>query len=252
MIKQSNTIYEIYQRLYAHYGPQGWWPLIGYEGKDLSMNGDSSGYHRGEYDFPRNDTEIFEVCLGAILTQNTTFSSVVKSLLNIKALHALTPKAIKEMDTEVLKLAIKPSGYYNQKSRYILEFISFFEALEGRVPSREALLNVPGIGEETADSILLYGYNQEEFVIDTYTKRILSSLGLITGKEKYGEIKAYMQKALEAYVPQKKERIIVYQEYHALIVNHAKMFYSRKPYGEGCILRSHDTVLNKLNSRYNT
>jgi endonuclease-3 related protein len=241
MIKHSNPICEIYQILYAYYGPQGWWPLIGYEGKNLSKSGNTSGYHVEEYDFPRNNTELFEVCLGAILTQNTTFTSVVKSLHNLQVLNALTPEAIKKMDIERLKLAIRPSGYYNQKSRYILEFITFFEALNGRIPTRDALLKVLGIGEETADSILLYAYNQEEFVIDAYTKRILLSLGLITGKEKYGEIKAYMQEVLEAYVPQKKERIIVYQEYHALIVNHAKMYYSRKPYGEGCILRSHDT-----------
>jgi endonuclease-3 related protein len=240
MTKQSNTIYEIYQRLYAHYGPQGWWPLIGYEGKNLSKNGNTSGYHVEEYAFPRNDTELFEVCLGAILTQNTTFSSVVKSLYNLQGLNVLTPETIKNMDIERLKLAIRPSGYYNQKSRYILEFISFFEALNGSTPTRDALLKVLGIGEETADSILLYGYNQEEFVIDAYTKRMLLSLGLITEKAKYGEVKAYMQESLEACILQKKERIIVYQEYHALIVNHAKIFYSRKPYGEGCILRAND------------
>jgi endonuclease-3 related protein len=237
MIKHSNSICEIYQILYAYYGPQGWWPLIGYEGKNLSKNGNTSGYHVEEYDFPRNNSELFEVCLGAILTQNTTFTSVVKSLHNLQALNALTPEAIKKMDIERLKLAIRPSGYYNQKSRYILEFITFFEALNGRTPTRESLLKVLGIGEETADSILLYAYNQEEFVIDAYTKRMLLSLGLIAEKATYKEVKKYMQESLQICISEKKECVRVYQEYHALIVNHAKIFYSRKPYGEGCMLK---------------
>ncbi len=237
MINNLNPIYEIYQILYARYGPQGWWPLIGYKGKNLSESRNTSGYHVEKYDFPQNDTELFEVCLGAILAQNTTFTSVVKSLHNLQALNALSPEAIKKMDIERLKLAIKPSGYYNQKSRYILNFITFFEALNGRTPTRDALLKVLGIGEETADCILLYAYNQEEFVIDAYTKRMLLSLGLIAEKATYKELKKYMQESLQVYISEKKECIVLYQEYHALIVNHAKIFYSRKPYGEGCMLK---------------
>jgi endonuclease-3 related protein len=232
-----NKIYEIYQILYKTYGPQGWWPFINYNGANRSKRGNSDGYHMLDYSFPRNELEVFEVCLGSILTQNTTFTSVVKSLHNLKDQNALTPKAIKELDLDVFKLAIKPSGYHNQKAKYILEFISFFDSLNSRVPSRDELLSVLGIGEETADSILLYAYNQPEFVIDAYTKRILFGLGLIDEKAKYREMKHLMQTSLKECITREDELVIVYQEYHALMVNHAKVFYSKKPYGAGCFLK---------------
>jgi endonuclease-3 related protein len=181
--------------------------------------------------------EVFEVCLGSILTQNTSFTSVVKSLHNLKRQDALTPETIKKMDIDELKLAIKPSGYHNQKSKYILEFISFFEALEARTPTRDELLSVLGVGEETADSILLYGYNSPEFKVDAYTKRVLLELGLIDEKAKYRDMKQLMQEALKWCIEDERELVIVYQEYHALIVNHSKEFYSKKPYGVGCFLK---------------
>jgi endonuclease-3 related protein len=216
----------MYKILYKSYGPQGWWPFI-----------NSGGYHPLDYSFPRDEDELFEVCLGSILTQNTTFVSVVKSLHNLNEKNSLTPKSIKEMDIDELKLAIKPSGYNNQKARYILEFISFFERLNGAVPSREELLSVLGIGEETADSILLYGYNQAEFKVDAYTKRVLLELGFIDEKAKYKDMKNLMQKSLKECIKDEKELVKVYQEFHALIVNHSKEFYSKKPYAHGCILK---------------
>jgi endonuclease-3 related protein len=233
----SHKIIEIYHTLYAEYGQQGWWPLVGHRGVNSNKNGNTSGYHIGNYSFPRSDMEVFEICLGALLTQNTSFTSVVKSLHNLKALDALTPKGIKTLEYEVFKNAIRPSGYFNQKAKYILGFIEFFEALSGDVPTREMLLSVVGVGEETADSILLYAYKQEEFIIDAYTKRMLYSLGLIEEKATYKEVKSYMQDAIKTCVHEKAQRIILYQEYHALIVNHAKQFYSRKPYGVGCVLQ---------------
>lgn len=221
-----NKIYNMYNILYKSYGPQGWWPFI-----------NSGGYHPLDYSFAKDEDELFEVCLGSILTQNTTFTSVVKSLHNLNEKNALTAKAIKEMDIDELKLAIKPSGYHNQKARYILEFISFFEALNGAVPSREELLGVLGIGEETADSMLLYGYNQTEFKVDAYTKRVLFELGLIDEKAKYKDMKKLMQESLRECIKDDKELVKVYQEFHALIVNHSKEFYSKKPYAEGCFLK---------------
>jgi len=232
----SDKIYNIYQKLYAAYGPQGWWPFINYKGVNSSKEGNSEGYHIGEYSFPRSDLECFEVCLGSILTQNTTFTSVVKSLHNLKALNALSPKAIKKLDSDTLKQAIRPSGYHNQKARYLLAFIDFYEALEGRTPTRDELLAVLGIGEETADSILLYGYNQLEFKVDAYTKRILLQLGLIDEKAKYKDVKKLMQESLYNSITDDKTLLIIYQEFHALIVNHAKRYYSKKPYAEGCFL----------------
>ena len=225
-MKKTDKIYKLYEILYETYGPQGWWPFL-----------NSGGYHPLDYSFTKSEAEIFEVCLGSILTQNTTFASVIKSLQNLKKLDALTPQTIKKLDIDELRVAIKPSGYYNQKSKYILEFISFFEALDARVPTRDELLSVLGIGQESADSILLYGYNKPEFKVDAYTKRVLIELGLIDEKAKYEDMKELMQKSLEKIIEDEKQRVIIFQEYHALIVKHSKEFYSKKPYGVGCFLK---------------
>ncbi len=221
-----NKIYEIYQILYKTYGAQGWWPFI-----------NINGYHILDYTFPKNQDEVFEVCLGSILTQNTTFTSVVKSLNNLNDINCLNSKAIELLDIDILKEAIRPSGYFNQKARYILEFIKFYNSLNGKVPSREELLKVIGIGEETADSILLYGYNQPQFKVDAYTKRMLVELNLIDEKAKYKDIKALIENSLKDIIKDEKDLVIVFQEFHALIVNHAKDFYSKKPYGVGCFLK---------------
>lgn len=220
-----NKIYNIYKLLYTTYGPQGWWPITGY------------GYHKQYYDFPRESSEIFEVCIGSILTQNTTFASVVKSLENLYAKNALDVDVIESMSIDELKEAIKPSGYFNQKTRYILEFIKFYKSLDGAVPTREALLNVVGIGEETADSMLLYGYSQLEFKVDAYTKRLLIELDFIDERAKYSEIKRLIESSLKECIKDEKELLIAYQEFHALIVEHGKKFYSKKPYGAGCFLK---------------
>ncbi len=217
-------ILKIYERLFKEYGPQGWWPFIGV------------GYHLDDYIYPKNSNQTFEVALGSILTQNTTFVSVQKALDNLEKLNALTYKGIQELDIDELKLAIKPAGYFNQKANYILNFIEFFEKLDGQTPSREELLKVIGIGEETADSILLYGYNEDQFKVDAYTKRLLGELGLISDKAKYKEIKKLFEDAIEKEIKDKKQRRKIYQEYHALIVEHGKRYYSKKPYGVGCLL----------------
>jgi len=222
--RTAEKIPALYRALMERYGPQGWWPLMGEEG---------IVYHVGNYDAPKDRLERFEICIGAILTQNTTFASVVKSLRNLREIDALSPEGIAALDEASLKKAIRPSGYFNQKTRYIVAFLEFFMSLEDKTPTREALLGVMGIGEETADSMLLYAYSQEEFVVDAYTKRILQARGLLGEKRSYGEIKRMMEEALE---PMKGElsRVVVYQEFHALIVEHAKRFYSKKPYGVHC------------------
>ncbi|MDA7816941.1 endonuclease III domain-containing protein [Sulfurimonas sp.] len=211
-----NQIYTIYQTLYKHYGAQGWWPTFDENIKDKT----------------------FEVALGSILTQNTTFTSVETSLQNLHVENAIDPDVILNMNIDKFKTLIKPSGYYNQKAEYILAFIKFYKALDGRTPSRDDLLHVKGIGEETADSILLYGYEQCEFKIDAYTKRLLIELGLVDAKVKYKEMKKLMQDSLTQEIKDKKELLKVYQEYHALIVAHGKKFYSKKPYGVGCFLKN--------------
>ncbi len=220
-----NNIYKIYTLLLKKYGAQGWWPFL------------DVGYHPDDYSYPKNNDQIFEVALGSILTQNTTFVSVTKAIKNLKEKNCITSESIKVMDIDKLKELIKPAGYFNQKANYILEFINFFDTLNGTIPTREELLKVKGIGEETADSILLYGYNQCQFKVDAYTKRLLLELGLIDEKSKYKDIKKLFEDALEKEIEDKDERRKIYQEYHALIVEHGKHCYSKKPYGVGCLLK---------------
>ena len=232
-----NIIHSIYEKLYSEYGPQGWWPFINYNSTNDNKTGNQIGYHILDYTFPKNKTEQFEVCLASILTQNTTFTSVIKSLQNLNDLNALTPASIKKLDLETFKVAIRPSGYYNQKSTYILGFIDFYEKLQDRIPTREELLSVKGIGEETADSILLYAYNMPQFKVDAYTKRILTELKIIKEKTKYKDVKEIMESNLKKTTSDIKELTIIYQEYHALIVEHSKRYYSKKPYAKGCFLK---------------
>ncbi|ABV35921.1 uncharacterized endonuclease III related protein [Shewanella sediminis HAW-EB3] len=235
MTDNMKPFYAIYQTLYNLYGPQGWWPQTGYAGSNPTKRGATNGYHPKRYDFPQNIDQVFEVCLGSILTQNTNFIAVEKALINLVNLKALTPEAILALDYDNFKQAIRPAGYYNQKSRYIREFIPFFLKLNGGVPSREGLLSCVGIGPETADSILLYGYKQPQFKVDAYTTRIFHQLELIPENAKYDDIKVAVETELSNIVKGEK-LVIIYQEFHALIVEHAKRFYSKKPYAEECPL----------------
>jgi endonuclease-3 related protein len=232
-----NKLYDIYQILYKEYGPQGWWPFLELKSSNDTKKGATEGYHILEYDFPKTQDQFFEICLGCILTQNTTFTSVVKSLHNLKDQNALNKKAIESMDIDRLKECIRPSGYFNQKANYIHEFIKFYNSLEGKTPSRDELLSVKGIGEETADSILLFAYKVPEFKVDAYTKRILLELGIIDSKAKYKDVKKLFEDELSSKIKDKEKLVIIYQEYHALIVEHCKRYYSKKPYGIGCFLK---------------
>lgn len=230
-------IYQIYKLLYKRYGAQGWWPFLTHNEELKSKTGNIYGYHPKDYSYPKNEDQIFEVALGSILTQNTTFVSVVKALQNLLELDAITSKKIQMLEMNQLKEAIRPAGYFNQKSQYIHNFIEFYDSLKGRVPSRDELLKIKGIGEETADSILLYGYKQPQFKVDAYTKRFLLHLGLIDEKTKYKDIKKLFEEQLKQEIADKEELIIVYQEYHALIVEHGKNYYSKKPYAVGCFVK---------------
>src|SRR3989338_4334575 len=137
----SNTLLKIYTHLLKSYGPQGWWPIDGI-------------YHKGNYEIPKTNSQRFEICIGAILTQNTSWLHVEKALTNLKNLNALNPNSLKDFPLSELKSAIKPAGYFNQKAKKLREFTSFYTTLKGRTPTREELLNLWGIGPETADSML--------------------------------------------------------------------------------------------------
>ncbi|HOM31892.1 MAG TPA: endonuclease III domain-containing protein, partial [Acetomicrobium flavidum] len=198
----------IYEALLKHYGPQGWWPVAG-------------SYHPGDYGVPKNEEEAFEIIAGAVLTQNTAWTSVERALENLRRIEALNPCKILALSLDVLKSAIRPAGFFNQKAIYLREIALLFAGLKGRTPSRKELMSVKGVGNETADSILLYAYKRPEFVIDAYTKRIATALGLAERGAGYIELKDLFESNLP-------RDVAIYQEYHALLVEHAKRFYSGK------------------------
>ena len=167
-----NKIHQIYNMLLKLYGPQGWWPLLNCKGINPTKTGAVKGYHPNDYSYPKNDRQRFEICIGAILTQNTSWPQVEKALLNLKGLNALNPEEMKNLKLEKLKQAIKPAGYFNQKARKIKEFTDFYLSLNNKISTREELLELWGIGPETADSILLYAFKVPTFVVDAYTKRV--------------------------------------------------------------------------------
>jgi endonuclease-3 related protein len=235
MNKFQNQIKSIYRKLYDLYGPQGWWPLINLNSYNPHKTGALRGYHPKNYELPEERNETYEVILGAILTQNTLWLQAERALLNLHELNVIEPEKLLHLDDESLKSAIRCAGFLNQKAIYLKEITRFFIELDGRVPAREELLQVKGVGNETADSILLYAYKRPEFVIDAYTKRIFVHLGLVDKNIKYMELK----ELFESNLP---KDVALYQEYHALIVEHAKIYYSKRPYGVNDPLKE---LLNK-------
>jgi len=225
VLKKKNYafIYDVYERLYSLYGPQGWWPLLDLITENRDKTGVTGGYHPLDYDLPETLEQQYEIILGTILTQNTTWTSAEKALIKLKQMDIIQPQKLLTIEIKKLKEAIRCVGFHNQKSYYLKEISRFFIALDGKIPSRQDLLKVKGVGNETADSILLYAYKQPEFVVDNYTRRIFHNLNLIN-EINYIKLKNLFEQNLPIDVP-------IYQEYHALIVEHAKRYYQKKPYG---------------------
>jgi endonuclease-3 related protein len=227
-MKKMKTVLDIYRTLMKAYGPQGWWPILSHKGTNPTKAGSIQGYHVGDYSFPKDRDQQFEICLGAILTQNTSWPSVETALTNLKRSKALKLKEFKKLSDGKLRELIKPAGYYNQKSQYLRNFTEFFTSLKpGHIPRRSDVLAVKGVGEETADSILLFAFMQPEFIIDAYTRRIFSRIGLISKDATYHEIKEFFQQGVEPDIQ-------TYQEFHALIVEHAKRHCRTRPECQGC------------------
>jgi len=215
-----NNIQKIYESLLSEYDFQGWWPII--NSRTLLCE-----YCGG----PKNEKEIFEVICGSMLTQNVGWDpNVVNALKNLKQKNLLSAKRILSCDEQILKDAIKPTGYYNQKARKLKVMAKFFIDLKGKAPTRDQLLALWGIGPETADSILLYAYNVPCFVVDAYTRRILIHHNVINEDTTYDEIK-------QLFETQLPKDATMYNEYHALLVEHAKQHYSKKPYGKNDFLK---------------
>lgn len=215
------------------YGPQGWWPVVCERSGFAEPQGERQreGYHPGQFDFPKTRRGRFEIACGAVLTQNTAWGNVQKALAGLRAAHWLSPEALCATDPFELGQVIRPAGYFNQKSGYLRAMSEWFRkadrALTKQTASRAllevvrpALLGVRGIGPETADCILLYAYKLPTFVVDAYTRRVMSHLGLIEPNWSYETIRHCCEQALE--LGNCRATVELYQEAHALMVEHAK------------------------------
>lgn len=209
---KDKKLISIYKKLYKSIGPQHWWP---------------------------GDTP-FEVAVGAILTQNTNWGNVEKAINNLKKEKVLNAKAIHEMPVKRLASLIRPAGYFNVKAKRLKSFISFlmndYHGSTQRLKKvefnalRQKLLSVNGIGPETADSILLYALDKPIFVIDAYTKRVLSRHKILGYDEPYEKYQDTFHSAL-------KKDLRLFNEYHALFVRLGKTFCKTKPVCEECPLK---------------
>ncbi|MBZ9571275.1 endonuclease III domain-containing protein [Methanobrevibacter sp. TMH8] len=227
MINIGNNLNFIYEKLLETYSYQGWWPFLDHEGVNPTKSGSVNGYHPEDYDFPKNIHQKFEVIFGSILTQNTAWPSVEQALNNLNNLIEFTPESLLNFannNENEFKDAIRCAGFVNQKANYLKNISEFYISIGNEVPSRKTLLNVKGIGNETADSILLFAHKEKQFKVDAYTKRIFTYLGYITEKDSYMSVKNLFEANF-------KGNVNMFQEYHALIVEHAKRYYSKKPFG---------------------
>jgi endonuclease-3 related protein len=202
---------DVYLKLLDEFGPQGWWPM-------------QNGFSPPEW----------EVCAGTILTQNTNWRNVEKALAKLKEAGITTPEKTLKVRNHVLKNFIRPSGYYTQKThrlKALAEFVSQFmrekDFLKG--VDRKDLLLIHGIGPETADSILLYAANRKFFVVDAYTRRIFSRVGMLKDKEPYDKVRLFFEKNLP-------QDVRVYKEFHGLIVKLAKENCKKVPKCGSCPL----------------
>ncbi len=198
-----SRLLQYYQTALDKLGPQNWWP--------------------GETPF--------EVCIGAILTQNTNWYNVEKAIQNLKFRHLLDPHRLYALPVQELAQLIQPAGYFNIKAKRLRNFLKFLlenyngdleKMFEERLkPLREKILSVSGIGPETADSILLYAGQKPSFVVDAYTRRIFLRHAVISEEADYHEIQGYFTRHLP-------EDTQLFNEYHALIVNIGKKWCKAK------------------------
>ncbi len=203
------TLPAVYERLFNAFGPQRWWPA----------------------DSP------FEVMVGAILTQNTAWSNVEKAIVNLRMRDRLDPQGILAARSDHLAGWLRPSGYFNVKAIRLKNFCRWYHERGGHAALsrygtgalRASLLGVNGIGRETADDILLYAFERPVFVVDAYTRRLFSRLGLFAGDEPYDTLRLAIEDRLEP-------DISLFREYHALIVHHAKEYCRVRPRCDGCVL----------------
>lgn len=210
-LKRPLPLDRVFERLYASVGPLHWWPA---------------------------ETP-FEVCVGAILTQNTAWTNVEKAIINLKQADIMTPKALCGCPEETLSGLIRPAGYFNVKSRRLKDFVEWlYLRFDGSLDQmfsgdwhalRADLLSVRGIGPETADSILLYAGHKPTFVVDAYTRRLFHRLGWLAKDAGYDQTRRLFMDSLPTAVQ-------LFNEYHAQIVEQCKRHCRTRPLCEGCPL----------------
>ncbi len=201
----------IYEILNTHYGPQHWWPA------------DSA----------------FEVMVGAVLVQNTAWKNASTAIVNLQKADLMSSSAIHQTPVDELASVIVSSGYFNIKAKRLKALCQWLEEqggieqfrLQQLTPLRKDLLGVHGIGPETADDILLYAFSKPVFVIDGYTRRLFSRLGLIQADLAYEVLRRDFELALAGDVE-------LFSQYHALIVVHAKNICRKQPLCMECCLRN--------------
>ncbi|MDD5558546.1 endonuclease III domain-containing protein [Candidatus Methylomirabilis sp.] len=208
----GRRLLSLYRHLFRHFGPQRWWPA----------------------------RSRFEVIVGAILTQNTAWTNVEKAIAAIRIARLLNPRGIDAAPQESLARLIRSAGYYNMKAGRLKQFTRFLlTRYNGSVQRmfrteltelRKELLGISGIGEETADSILLYAGDRPIFVVDAYTRRVLERHGLIAANTSYTGIQRLFMTHLSA-------DSALFNEYHALLVAVGKTYCRKIARCEGCPLR---------------
>jgi|WetSurSiteA1Bulk_404760.scaffolds.fasta_scaffold11277_3 endonuclease III related protein len=207
----QTLLMSMYRALFEWFGPRHWWPA----------------------------NSPFEVCVGAILTQNTAWRNVAKAIENLKAADRLDPLEIYRTNHEELAQLIRPAGYFNVKAIRLRNFVNMLVEDHGgdlhslfSTPTaslREELLSVKGIGKETADSIILYAANKPIFVVDTYTKRVLYRHGLVRENADYDS----MQSMLEANLP---SEVALFNDFHAQFDAAGHFYCKKSPLCEKCPL----------------
>jgi endonuclease-3 related protein len=207
----GQRLMEMFSLLLRQFGPQDWWPA---------------------------ETEL-EVMVGAVLTQNTSWSNVEKAISNLKKRGVLSLEGLSATAAPELAEAIRPAGYFNIKAKRLKNLINFIvERYGSALPVffreetqvlREGLISVKGIGPETADSILLYAAHRPVFVIDAYTHRILSRHAMIEEQASYHELQ-------ELFMDHLPEDTALFNEFHALLVRTGKEYCRKKPHCQRCSL----------------
>ncbi len=222
----------LYDRLYEHFGPQGWWPTT-------PLGETRPRYYPGRGARSLSTREQWEIVVGAILTQNTAWHNAEQALHALCARRLLDLAPLSSLDRKVLAGLIRPSGYYNQKTRKLKQIARYILAHYGDTAAllerpletlRPELLALNGIGPETADSILLYAAQYPTFVVDAYTRRICARLGLVDASIGYSELQARFARALPSDP-------VLFNEFHALLVKHATTYCKAEPLCRSCCLR---------------